>query len=517
MIRIAWQTLRSRRATLTGAFIATLLAVTLTYATGQLMAGALDSPGPGRFAAADAVVRADPSVTLGEGEDRFDVDAIPGPRLPLASTALVAGVDGVAHAVGDVASAVGVFDERGRAVSGSGVETTVAHGWPSAELTPYRLSDGRPPATANEIVADARLEVPVGASLDVVAAAGERRYRVTGVVDARAARGNGQAAVFATAAEARSLSGSSEHVNAVGVIASRGESADALQARLHDRLGPGVEVLDAANAAKADAGDVHAGDRVTLIAIFVTMGGIAGSVALFVVTGALGLAVAQRRRETAVLRALGATPSQVRRLIAAESLIVSLVAGVVGVVLGAPLASALAQAAADHGLAPLDFEPGNSLVPLVAALGMGVALTQLAVVAAARRAGRIAPAEALREVAIEHVRPGFVRVLTGVAFLAGRVAIAVIFTCENAIAFAVLSGLSLAIGIGLLGPWVLGIPAAALARPLRCLGAPGLLASMNLSANRWRSAALAMPVVLILVLAGSQAVTRSAITATPSR
>ena len=64
MLRISWQTLRSRRGALTGAFVAIWLAVTLAYATGLLMSGALGAPGPGRFAAADAVVRADPTVRV---------------------------------------------------------------------------------------------------------------------------------------------------------------------------------------------------------------------------------------------------------------------------------------------------------------------------------------------------------------------------------------------------------------------------------------------------------------------
>src|SRR5918995_3232700 len=82
MLRISLQTLRARRATLTGAFVAILLAVTLASATGLLMAGALGAPGAGRFAAADAVVRADPTVTIGHGEDAEGLDAMPGPRLP---------------------------------------------------------------------------------------------------------------------------------------------------------------------------------------------------------------------------------------------------------------------------------------------------------------------------------------------------------------------------------------------------------------------------------------------------
>ena len=78
MLRISWQTLRARRATLAGAFVAIFLAVTLAYATGLLMAGALSSPGPGRLAAADVVVRGDPAVVIGHGEDAETVDVIAG-------------------------------------------------------------------------------------------------------------------------------------------------------------------------------------------------------------------------------------------------------------------------------------------------------------------------------------------------------------------------------------------------------------------------------------------------------
>jgi hypothetical protein len=69
VLRIAFQTLRARRTTLLGAFVAIWLAVTLAYATGLLMTGALSAPGPGRFAAADVVLRADPTIELGRDLD----------------------------------------------------------------------------------------------------------------------------------------------------------------------------------------------------------------------------------------------------------------------------------------------------------------------------------------------------------------------------------------------------------------------------------------------------------------
>jgi putative ABC transport system permease protein len=228
-----------------------------------------------------------------------------------------------------------------------------------------------------------------------------------------------------------------------------------------------------------------------------------------VVAGTFALAIGRRRRETAALRALGATPRQIRRLIAGEALLVSLMAGVLGVGAGRPLANLIVDVLADRGEVGPAFAPAHSLIPLAAALGMGVVIAQLAVFAAARRAGRIPPADALREVAIEHPRPGLVRVVSGVACLLGGVAMSIVFSGYWAMVFAVLGGILLAMGAGLLGRWLLGIPAAVLAAPLRRFGASGMLAATGLAANRWRTAALATPIMLVAMLAGTQGIVAS--------
>ena len=511
MLRISLQTLRSRRGTLAGAFVAIWLAVTLAYATGMLMAGALSAPGPGRLAAADAVVRADAAVTVGHGDAAEQVDVVPGPRLPAAAVERAAQVPGVARAVGDVAFAAGAFDAHGRALHGAGVDRVQGHGWPSAALTPYRLTAGRAPSGPRDVVADARLGARVGSSLRIVTPGGEGTYRVSGLASGAASRDRARPRCssprrwppHSPARPGRSTrSASSPSRASPPCSCGRGWSSASARRRRRAR----VEVLDHDHAANADAGDPTASDRPTLVAIFGTMGGIAGAVALFVVAGTFALAIAQRRRETAVLRALGATPRQVRRLIATEAFLLSVVASGLGLLAGGPLARAIVGALADHGVVPAGFEPSHSWVPLAAALGMGIGVAQVAVLAAARRAGRVRPAEALREVAVEHGRPGAVRTLAGVLSLGGGAAIALLFDGAQAYAFSILAAILLATGTALLGRWLLGVPAALLSRPLRLLGAPGLLASTGLAANRWRSAALATPILLIAMLVGSQGV-----------
>src|SRR3954467_7471671 len=165
MLRISLQTLRARRGTLAGAFVAIWLAITLASATGLLMAGALGPPGAGRLAATDAVVRADPTVTLGHGEDAERVDVVPAPRLPAEIVERAMAVPGVAHAVGDVAFPAGAWNAREQHLNTDGADRLVGHGWDSAALTPYRLIAGRPPGGPHDVVADVRLGTRVGTRL----------------------------------------------------------------------------------------------------------------------------------------------------------------------------------------------------------------------------------------------------------------------------------------------------------------------------------------------------------------
>jgi len=249
--------------------------------------------------------------------------------------------------VGDISFPVGAWS-GGRRLGSAPLH---AHGWASAALTPYRLTSGHAPSGRREIVVDDRLAA--GARVRVATPAGEATYRVTGTVRGPA----GPPALFVADTTASRLSGTPGMVNAIATT------------RRPAAPGHGLEVLDRAHAADADAGDPRAADRAALVAIFGTMGGIAGAVALFVVAGTFTLAITQRRREVAVLRALGAAPHQVRRLIAGEALIVSVVAGALGILAGRPLADAIVSILADHGTVPPGFGPGSSWIPLVAAFG----------------------------------------------------------------------------------------------------------------------------------------------------
>jgi putative ABC transport system permease protein len=509
VIGIAARMMRARPAVFAGASVAMALAVGLVSATGLLMASVLAASGAGRFAAASAVVQANATIMVGNGDAAGGLVTVhPPPPLPATTVPRVQAVSGVSRAVGDLAFPATAAGPGGEILAAPGADRTEGHGWASAALTPYALIAGQPPARPDQVVIDARLAaaggVAVGQELRVVAPAGVRAFRVSGIAAAKGPGDPGQPALFFADSTATVLAGTGGQVNAVAVLAAPGVSEGALVDRLRARLGPGLTVLDRGHAAGADAGDPRAGQREDTIGFLGTMGAFAGAVAVFVVGSTFAFAVAQRRRELALMRLIGATPRQVRRMIAGEALIVAVIGGAVGCAAGFALAVPIARALVSSGVAPAGLHAAGWILLLVA-FGTGLVVCQVAVAAAAWRAARVRPAESLREAVLEPRGLGPVRWLLGLLAVGGAAALIVTLPVGGALAGP--AALLAAIGVALLAPLVLGSAAAALSYPLRAAGAaPGLLASAAVTANRRHVGAVAAPIVLVVALAGTQAI-----------
>ncbi|MGW1670128.1 FtsX-like permease family protein [Streptomyces sp. NPDC002324] len=254
----------------------------------------------------------------------------------------------------------------------------------------------------------------------------------------------------------------------------------------------------------------HERDAEALVAVnslLGTAGGVTTFVSVFVTASTFAFVVALRRREFGLLRMAGATPGQVRRLLLGESLAVGVVASGAGCALGAWGAPVLVRELVDGGVAPTWFAVPDAVVwPYHVAFWTGVSVALAGAWAAARRAGRIGPAEALREASVDTGVLPLTRRVLGAALLAG--------------------------GLGLLAwkvgtdpadllkrktyttqPMLLVTAAAALApllvRPVVRLlgaalpGATGLLIRENAATSVRRTAAVAAPVLVTVALAGS--------------
>jgi putative ABC transport system permease protein len=135
-----------------------------------------------------------------------------------------------------------------------------------------------------------------------------------------------------------------------------------------------------------------------LLIALVTLGAFA---TVFVVSSTCALSAAQRRRELGLLRAVGATPGQVQRMMYAETALIALFAGLLGAPAGMAAAPLLADPMISTGLEPAGFTVTWQPVALVGAIVLGLFVALAGVTAAARRASRIPPLEALREAAAD--------------------------------------------------------------------------------------------------------------------
>jgi putative ABC transport system permease protein len=438
---------------------------------------------------ADAVVRADGSVRLGE-----DTLTVARPRLlPAGAPARVRAVAGVGSATGDVAFPLTVL--------GAGA-TAHAHGWPSASLTGYRLIAGHEPTGPGDVVLDAGLagRLRPGDRVRVVTPGGAADVRLAGVTDRR-----GPPTVFFTQAQAQMLSGLGRGFNAIAVRARPGVDVARLRDAVGRAVGSRARVLDHRHAAEGDAGDPSAFDRTQLVATVAAGGGITLAIAIFVAAGAIAVAVARRRRDVALLRAVGATPGRVRWMLLRATGLLGMTAGVTGCVVATAMMGPVVDALRSVDLAPPGFSVTPIAIPYAIAIGAGTAVALLGALVASRRTLAVRPGEALVETALPERRLGVVRAAAGLIALGGGVAL-VITLHTQALSFATLSAFCFMIGVALLAPVMIGWPVALAGRMLRTAGGAGFLAGSSLATGRFRVGTAAAATALVVALAGTQVV-----------
>ena len=243
------------------------------------------------------------------------------------------------------------------------------------------------------------------------------------------------------------------------------------------------------------------------------VGVISGFITIFVIASTFAFAVASRRREVGLLRLIGATPRQVKRMVMGEALVVAFAASITGALL-AQLATPLVLAKASYTeLAPVKLEPASPWVPLAIAIGAGLVVAMLGARSAARRAGRVGAVDALREAALEPPRIGPVRVVFGVLIMAGSIVLLSLIrpgTGEAIFPLAMFTPMLLVISLTLLAPLVVPLIGRLWAVPLVAwTSVSGRLARSNVVAAPRRSASLAAPILGISAIAGSMVLTLS--------
>ncbi|WP_433417989.1 FtsX-like permease family protein [Microtetraspora malaysiensis] len=472
MLSIALSTLRTRLTSFIGTFVALALGAALIAAMGQVLDTTVGSPdrAPQRYASAPVVVVPDNRLTVGTWQGEQSAPLAEPRGLP---DELVARFP---DAVVDRAFPARLVD---------GPDST-GRPWSASRTAPQKLIQGRAPKTGNEIVVSAGAQV--GLKVRVVTAGGVRPYTVVGVTTA-------PSTVFFTDAEAATLS----------------PRIDAL-ALWHPvpSVGGGARVLTGQDRALVDptrVSDGRARDNAnTIVGI---AAGFAVFIAVFVVSSTFAFAVAQRRREFALLRTVGATRRQVRWMLYGEAGIVAVIASAVGAVAGPFAAGPILDWLVGLGMAPAWLVPSTAAWPSVVAFCTGVAVAVSGVAAAARRAGRVHPAEAMREAAIEDRGMGWGRWAAGaVLFCAALISMGVTAVTDptgatNNKSFMPIVML-LIVAAGLLTPAVVRPVTRLLAVPLgRLRGAGGTVVPAAAAASTRQTAATVAPVLIAVGLAAA--------------
>jgi len=485
-LTVALSTLRTRWVAFAGTLAALALGVSViaTMALVLAAAGGGGHQSPERFAAAPFVIQADPAL---RAHDADGIDAVPLPQQPDVPASVIAQLPGAIADRSFYAQLVGGYAQL---VGGPATGPTLGHGWSSAAFAPYRLSSGHPPMADGQIVVAGR--AVLGRPVTVLTAGGPLAVTIVGTVPPR----TGEQPIFFTDAEAARLS--------PGVDAL--VTDDPATARRAAAL-PGLQVLTGAARHQADPDAVQDEAELAGLTTFLDVAAaISAFVAIAVIASAFGLSVAQRRRDLALLRTIGATPRQVARMVRAEAALVGVAGSALGCLLGAVWAPLLARWIAGQGLSPAWFSvqlTAGSAPALAIAFLAGVAVAVVSVLVAARRAGLIRPTEALREAAVEPSRIGPARLFGGlgclVAGIATLAAVAVLFPSATSDAKTeAMIVLLLVAGAVLLAPFLVG----PLTRPFGG-GTAGMLIRADIRTGPGRAAAAVVPALIIVGLSVS--------------
>jgi putative ABC transport system permease protein len=495
MIRLALRMLRFRPGSAVATLVALAAGVMILMAMGSLVESGLRyAPTPVRYGAADIVV-AHKDITV-TSKDLDGSTVTSKARLPEGGTVPVDLVDRIRQVAG-VVSVAG--DDEVPVVVGSTV--VGAHGWSAASLTPYRVVDGAGPKADDQVAVDRRLGLSPGQETDVLVAGVPRKYRVAGVVDGPSA------AMFFTDPAFAAFSPHPGRVAVVGVLVDPGADRGAVLAAVRGLASDaGATAYTGDERGLAEASDDLAA-RDLLIQAGGAFGGYVVLLIVFVVAATVGLSVRHRRRDLALLRAIAATPGQVRTMIMAEAALVGLAAVVTGVPAGFLATRVVADQLVDRGFVPATFPISDGVFAPVAAALVTVLVAVLSALVAARRVTAIKPVEALGEVAVEPPRSGNVRLVLGLVTLAGAASSSA-FTLgaggQAALAGAVGMLYLFVTAVGLLAPWINRGAAKVLAPVLRTVwGSSGYLATANLRANARGMAAVLTALVLSVGLGGS--------------
>ena len=418
----------------------------------------------------------------------------------------VAAVDGVAWAHPFLAGYAQVVAADGKTVGGADANAQAVAWIDDPRASPFTIVEGRAPTAPDEVAIDVDTfdsgDFALGDSVRVLPLPPQQRFTVVGTIDGGGGFA-GQVLSFSYAGAATVFGGS--EVDQVFAGAADPITPDQLVDVLNEQLSPGLEAV---------TGDTLAAELQEVVGTFTgiieialqVFAGVALFVGAFVIYNTFTITVAQRTREMALLRAIGATGRQVAVSVVAESAAIGLIASAVGAAAGIGIGWVLLQVL---GSFIGDFDLSLSIPP--GALANGVVLGAVITVAAAyfpaRRGAKVDPIEAMRDAAVEPGGPARRRTLWGLAVLAAGIA-ATVWSSVGGDARILAVGLPLVVAaVVMSGPAIVRPLSGLLAAPAVRRGSiAGELARENASRNPKRSSTTSLTLMIGVALVATATV-----------
>ncbi len=374
-----------------------------------------------------------------------------------------------------------------------------------------KVAEGRFPRTAGELALDKgtveKEGFRLGDRISVQGVAARKRFRLVGTTTIGGVSSLGGAA-FATLtlAEAQRMTGKPGRFDAIDVAARAGVDPKVLSADIRRISGPGTVVRTGTQEAKSQSDDIRS-NLSFLSTALLAFGGISLFVGAFIIFNTFSITVAQRAREFALLRTLGASRRQVLRSVMGEGLTLGLIGSVAGLGLGILIASGLRALFKSLGV---DLPSSGTVIltrTVVVSIVVGVLVTFVSSLLPAIRATRVPPVAALREgVAMPETRSSrlvfpLALLLTGGGVVLLVVGLFVAGGATSALSFTGGGAALTFLGVALLSPRLVPPIASIVGAPLeRVFGLTGRLARENSVRQPGRTATTAAALMVGVAL-----------------
>jgi putative ABC transport system permease protein len=499
---------RKARAVLTA--IAIVLGVAMvsgTYILTDTIKSAFSTVFTSVYKNTDAVITGRSAIG-GEGNEERQVP----PSFPASLLAQVRGRPGVAQASGGISDRAQLVGRNGKVISHGGAPALSFSYEPGAErFNPLSLASGNWPSDSQQVAIDASTAskegFKIGQRIGIVARGPEQQFTISGIVKfgGVSSLGGATMSVF-TLPTAEQIFNKRGRFDSIQVAAKPGVTPQQLVAEIKPLLPSSAQVRT--GQAQAEKQTTNTNGFLNIFKDFLlAFGGVALFVGSFVIANTLSITIAQRTRELATLRTLGASRRQVLRSVLLEAFAIGLLASVVGLFVGLGLAKGLNSLLVSFGIDLPQASTVFATRTVIVSLLVGVVITMLAALRPALRSTRVPPIAAVREGAV--LPPGrFARfgVYGALATVAGALALMIVgalvslSTGTRLLAIG-LGAVLLFVGVSMLAPRLVPPLVRVLGWPAQRFGAAaGSLARANSSRNPARTASTASALMIGLAL-----------------